>query len=156
MTSSTQHDRWIRRCLELAGEAAEAGDIPVGALVIRKGVVIGEGFNRREVDGDPTAHAEVVALRAAAAKIRRWRLDECTLYVTLEPCIQCCGAILLSRIERLVYGCDDPKAGGVRSLYNLLEDKRLNHRVEVVPGVMAEECGVILSRFFEGLRQSRK
>lgn len=128
----------------------------MGALVIRKGVVIGEGFNRREVDGDPTAHAEVVALRAAAAKIRRWRLDECTLYVTLEPCIQCCGAILLSRIERLVYGCDDPKAGGVRSLYNLLEDKRLNHRVEVVPGVMAEECGVILSRFFEGLRQSRK
>lgn len=146
----------MRRCLELAEEAAAAGDIPVGALVIRKGVVIGEGFNRREVDGDPTAHAEVVALRAAAAKIRRWRLDECTLYVTLEPCIQCCGAILLSRIERLVYGCDDPKAGGVRSLYNLLEDKRLNHRVEVVPGVMADECGLILSRFFEGLRQSKK
>lgn len=146
----------MRRCLELAAEAAEAGDIPVGALVIRKGVVIGEGFNRREVDGDPTAHAEVVALRAAAEKVRRWRLDECTLYVTLEPCIQCCGSILLSRIDRLVYGCDDPKAGGVRSLYNLLEDKRLNHRVEVVSGVMAEECGEILSRFFEGLRQSRK
>ncbi len=146
----------MKRCLELAGEASDAGEVPVGAVVVRKGVVIGEGYNRRDLDQDPTGHAEVVALRAAGKTLRRWRLDECTLYVTLEPCIQCCGSILLSRIQRLVYGCDDPKAGGVQSLYSLLEDKRLNHRVDVTSGVMAEECGEVLTRFFEGLRRGRK
>ena len=146
----------MRRCLALAEEGAKEGEVPVGSVIVRKGVVIGEGFNRRELDQDPTSHAEVVAIRAAAETLRRWRLDECTIYVTLEPCIQCCGAILLARIPRLVYGCDDPKAGGVRSLYSLLKDKRLNHRVEVTPGIMAAECGEILTLFFESLRQQKK
>ena len=144
------------RCLDLARKAYKEGEVPVGAVIVRKGIVIGEGFNRREMDHDPTGHAEVVAIRAAGQTIRRWRLDECTLYVTLEPCIQCCGAILLARIPRLVYGCDDPKAGGVRSLYTLLKDKRLNHRVEVTPGVLAEDCGEILTGFFEKLRSSKR
>ncbi|MCA9447933.1 MAG: tRNA adenosine(34) deaminase TadA [Candidatus Omnitrophica bacterium] len=156
MNQVSQDLRWMERSLELAQKAYQDGEVPVGAVIVRKGVVIGEGFNRREIDQDPTSHAEVVAIRAAAQTIRGWRLDESTLYVTLEPCIQCCGAILLARIPRLVYGCDDPKAGGVRSLYTLLKDKRLNHRVEVTPGVMAEECGEILTRFFEGLRRVKK
>jgi len=143
----------MRRALELAGRAAEEGEVPVGAVVVRNRVIVGEGCNRREKDCDPTAHAELVAIREAARTTRSWRLDGCTLYVTLEPCIQCCGAILLARIPRLVYGADDPKAGAATTLYRLLDDSRLNHRVEVASGVLAEDCGEVLSRFFENLRE---
>jgi tRNA(adenine34) deaminase len=143
----------MRRSLELAGEAANAEEVPVGAVILRNNVVVGEGYNRRESLNDPTAHAELLAIQEASRTLRSWRLEDCTLYVTLEPCIQCCGAILLARIPRLVYGAEDPKAGAVKSLYSLLEDKRLNHRVGVQGGVLAEECGTILSKFFEGLRR---
>jgi tRNA(adenine34) deaminase len=144
----------MRRTLDLARRADREGEVPVGALVVRNHVVIGEGFNRRELDLDPTAHAEVVAIRQAAQTVRSWRLEDCTLYVTLEPCIQCCGSILLARIPRLVYGVSDPKAGAVESLYRLLEDSRLNHRVNSVGGVLAEECGELLTAFF-GRRRER-
>jgi tRNA(adenine34) deaminase len=144
----------MRRTLDLARRADREGEVPVGALVVRNHVVIGEGFNRRELDLDPTAHAEVVAIRQAAQTVRSWRLEDCTLYVTLEPCIQCCGSILLARIPRLIYGASDPKAGAVESLYRLLEDSRLNHRVNSVGGVLAEECGELLTAFF-GRRRER-
>ena len=146
-------ERWMRRALELAGEAADQGEVPVGAVILRNNVVVGEGCNRREIDLDPTAHAEMIAIREAAQTLRSWRLEDCTMVVTLEPCLQCAGAILLARIPRLVYGADDPKGGAVRTLYRTLEDERLNHRVEVEPGVLAEECGAVLSEFFERLRQ---
>jgi len=154
MTASDRDVRWMRRTLDLARRADREGEVPVGALVVRNHVVIGEGFNRRELDLDPTAHAEVVAIRQAAQTVRSWRLEDCTLYVTLEPCIQCCGSILLARIPRLVYGVSDPKAGAVESLYRLLEDSRLNHRVNSVGGVLAEECGELLTAFF-GRRRER-
>jgi len=154
MTASDRDVRWMRRTLDLARRADREGEVPVGALVVRNHVVIGEGFNRRELDLDPTAHAEIVAIRQAAQTVRSWRLEDCTLYVTLEPCIQCCGSILLARIPRLVYGVSDPKAGAVESLYRLLEDSRLNHRVNSVGGVLAEECGELLTAFF-GRRRER-
>lgn len=154
MTASDRDVRWMRRTLDLARRADREGEVPVGALVVRNHVVIGEGFNRRELDLDPTAHAEVVAIRQAAQTVRSWRLEDCTLYVTLEPCIQCCGSILLARIPRLIYGASDPKAGAVESLYRLLEDSRLNHRVNSVGGVLAEECGELLTAFF-GRRRER-
>lgn len=149
-------ERWMTMALELAHQAAALGEAPIGAIVVRNRVVVGQGSNRREIDVDPTAHAELIAIRQAAQTLRNWRLDDCTLYVTLEPCIQCCGSILLSRIPKIVYGAEDPKAGAARSLYRLLEDERLNHRVEVRGGVLAEGCGAILTSFFEGLRQSRR
>ena len=153
MSRSQQDERWMRRALELAGLAAVEGEVPVGAVMVRNNVVIGEGYNRREKDCDPTAHAEMIAIRQAAQTIRTWRLEKCSLYVTLEPCIQCCGAILLARVPRVVYGADDPKAGAVRTLYQLLNDSRLNHTVQVQSGLLAGECSAALSIFFEGLRK---
>lgn len=149
-------DKWMTMALELARQAASDGEAPIGAIVVRNRVVVGQGANRREIDVDPTAHAELIAIRQAAHTLRNWRLDDCTLFVTLEPCIQCCGAILLARIPRVVFGAEDPKAGAVRSLYQLLEDERLNHRVEVRGGVLADQCGAILSTFFEELRKKRR
>ncbi len=141
-----------------AQAAAEAGDVPIGAVVVHDptGEVIGRGRNRREADRDPTAHAEIVALRDAAAKLGQWRLLDCTLYVTLEPCPMCAGAIVAARVPRLVYGCDDPKAGAVRTLYKICEDERLNHRVAVTAGVCAEECAEVLRAFFRGQRAKGK
>jgi tRNA(adenine34) deaminase len=125
----------------------------VGAIVVDvTGIVIGTGRNRREVDRDPTGHAEIVAMRAAAAHLGTWRLHGATLVVTLEPCVMCAGALVNARIERVVYGCDDPKAGALRSLYLLGEDPRLNHRFAVTRGVLAAECSQILSGFFAKLR----
>ncbi|NUP91495.1 MAG: tRNA adenosine(34) deaminase TadA [Candidatus Omnitrophica bacterium] len=147
-------EKWMEMALDLAHQAAELGEVPIGAIVVRNRVVVGQGYNRREVDVDPTAHAELIAIRETAQTLRNWRLDDCTLYVTLEPCVQCCGAILLARAPRVVYGAEDPKAGAVKSLFQLLSDPRLNHRCEVTGGVMAEECGAILSSFFERLRGS--
>ncbi len=150
------HERWMNHALALARKAEAEGEVPVGAVIIRNNVVVGEGYNRRESLNDPTAHAELIAIRQAAQTIRSWRLEGCQMYVTLEPCIQCCGSIILARIPLVVYGADDPKAGAAASLYRLLEDHRLNHRAEVISGVLAGECGEILSKFFEGLRKNGK
>lgn len=135
--------------LEEARLALPTGDVPVGAVVVGPdGVVVGRGRNAREATGDPTAHAEVLALRAAAATLGRWRLDDCTLVVTLEPCAMCAGAIVLARVPRLVLGAWDPKAGATGSVHDLVRDRRLNHRVEVVGGVLEAECAALLRDFF--------
>ena len=146
------HRVWMDRALAQARLAQEHGDVPVGAVVVRDGEVVAAAGNRREADGDPTAHAEVLALRAAAARLGSWRLEGCTLYATLEPCPMCAGALVLARLPRLVYGATDPKAGAIRSLYEIATDPRLNHRVEVVEGVAAEECAAVLRRFFRARR----
>jgi tRNA(adenine34) deaminase len=131
-------------------EAVKAGDdVPVGAVVLDPaGEVIGAGHNQRERTGDPTAHAEILALRAAAARLGTWRLTGCTLVVTLEPCTMCAGAVVLARVERVVYGAIDPKAGAVGSLWDVVRDRRLNHRPEVIASVLADECGALLTEFF--------
>lgn len=138
--------------LDQARLAQEHGDVPVGAVVVHDGAVIATGHNRREADQDPTAHAELTAVRAAAAVLGSWRLDGCVLYVTLEPCTMCAGALVLARLPLLVFGAQDPKAGAVGSLYDLAREPRLNHRVEVVDGVMASECGALLTGFFRAAR----
>lgn len=138
--------------LEEASAALVHGDVPVGAIVVRDGVVIGSGHNERELTGDPTAHAEILALRDAAETAGSWRLDGATIVVTLEPCLMCAGALLNSRIDRLVYGAADMKAGACLSLYNVCDDPRLNHRLEVAPGVLAEESTALLKAFFAGQR----
>jgi tRNA(adenine34) deaminase len=139
----------MRQALACAGTAAASGDVPIGAVVLdTDGAVIGTGVNVRERDADPTGHAEVVALRAAAAAQGEWRLDGCTLVVTLEPCTMCAGAIVLSRVERLVFGAYDEKAGAAGSLWDVVRDRRLNHRPEVVGGVLAAESTALLEEFF--------
>jgi tRNA(adenine34) deaminase len=144
----------MRLALEEAREAREAYDVPVGAVVIDgAGNVIGRGRNRREADGDPTAHAEVLALREAARARGSWRLDGCTLVVTLEPCTMCAGALVLARTERLVFGAYDEKAGAVSSLWDLVRDRRLNHRPEVLGGVLQRECASLLVDFFAARRR---
>jgi tRNA(adenine34) deaminase len=146
-------DFWMREALADAERAAAMAEVPVGAVLVGSdGAVLGRGHNQREADGDPTAHAELIALREAARTVGGWRLVEATLYVTLEPCAMCAGALVVARVRRLVFGCEDPKAGAVRSLYRLCEDPRLNHRLEVCPGVLAAECGATLRRFFRDLR----
>ncbi len=142
----------MRTALAEAGAAAALGEVPVGAVVVREGEVVGRGHNRREIDQDPLAHAELLAIREAARRLGSWRLVGCTMYVTLEPCAMCAGALVNSRVERLVFGARDPKAGYCGSLGDLVRDPRLNHRLEVVGGVLAEECGRLLSSFFEELR----
>jgi len=149
-----------RHYMELALEEAAKGliqdEVPVGALVVYQGEIIGRGYNRREELQDPTSHAEVLALREASSRLRSWRLDDCTLYVTLEPCIMCMGAIIQARIPRLVFGCHDPKGGAVESLYRLCDDPRLNHSVDVTSGILKEQCATILSGFFLSLRQKNR
>ena len=142
----------MRTALAAAERATLSGEVPVGAVVVLRGEVIAVAHNRRETDNDPTAHAEILALRAAAAVLNSWRLVDAELYVTMEPCPMCAGAIVNARVRRLVYGCDDPKAGAVRTLFQLLDDQRLNHRVEVVPGVLAAESSALLKSFFSRLR----
>ena len=144
----------MRRALVLAELAAAAGDVPVGALVVSAtGEVLGEGWNQREVHGDPSAHAEVVAIRAAAAALGSWRLQGCTLVVTMEPCPMCAGAAMLARVERVVLGAWDPKLGACGSVWDVLRDRRATHRAEVVGGVLEEECGALVRRFFETRRE---
>ncbi len=152
----TEHERFMAEALGLAEAAARLGEVPVGAVVIHEGRVIGRGYNLRRQSADPTAHAEVCAIREAAAALGDWRLEETALYVTLEPCAMCAGAIVNARVPLVVYGCDDPKAGAVRTLYTLLEDDRLNHRCEVIPHVLADRASRLLSLFFEALRQKKK
>jgi tRNA(adenine34) deaminase len=143
----------MREALAEARLAPETGDVPVGAVVLdSSGAVAGRGHNAREASGDPTAHAEMVALRAAAVTLGSWRLDGCTLVVTLEPCAMCAGAVVLSRLARLVFGALDPKAGAAGSLWDLVRDRRLNHRPEVLGGVLADECGALLRGFFSSHR----
>jgi tRNA(adenine34) deaminase len=136
-----------------ARRAGDRGEVPIGAVVVRGEGVIGRGHNRREVDADPLAHAELLAIRQAAARIGGWRLTGCTMYVTLEPCAMCAGALVASRVERLVYGAADPKAGYCGTLGNLVQDARLNHRLEVVAGVLEEESAALLRGFFASLRR---
>jgi tRNA(adenine34) deaminase len=151
------YDMYMRIALDLARAAAAEGEVPVGALVIDKdGQIIGTGANRREADQDPLAHAEILAIANAANRVGLWRLEDTTLFVTLEPCPMCAGAILNARIPRVVFGAADPKAGAVQSLYTLLDDERLNHRCEVEGGILAEECSEILSSFFRNLRMQGK
>jgi tRNA(adenine34) deaminase len=146
---------WMTEALAEARRAADLGEVPIGAVVVRDGEVVGRAHNRREVDGDPLAHAEMLALREAAGRVRGWRLAGCSMYVTLEPCPMCAGALVASRIERLVYGVADPKAGFCGSLGNLVQDSRLNHRLEVSSGVLAEESAALLRSFFAALRSPR-
>ena len=145
-------ERFMREALRVAERAARDGDVPVGAIVVQDGRIVGIGRNRREQDADPVAHAEIVALREACRASGRWRVDGAALYVTLEPCPMCAGAIVNARVARLVYGADDPKAGAVRSLYSICDDARLNHRVAIEGGVLAQPCAEILSRFFRDAR----
>lgn len=144
----------MRRALDLARRAAQIREVPIGAVVFEtaSGRVLGEAFNRREVDKDPAAHAEFLAIREACAAAGDWRLNHCTLAVTLEPCPMCAGLVVNARVGRLVYGAADPKAGAVDTLHRLTRDPRLNHRVEPVAGVLAEEAGALLRQFFAGLR----
>ena len=148
---------WLAHALDLARAAGQAGEVPVGAVVVdRDGVVVGVGANAREESGDPTAHAEIIALTAAASELGCWRLIDCTLYVTLEPCVMCAGALVNARLSRLVYGADDPKAGACGSLFNIVADPRLNHRVPTVRGVLAEDCARLLRDFFAQQRAMGK
>ena len=145
----------MREALRQAELAAAADEVPVGALVVRGGEIVGAAYNQREQLADPTAHAEMIAITQAASALGSWRLAGCTLYVTLEPCPMCAGAIVLARLEHVVYGATDPKGGAVESLYQLLSDSRLNHQVEVTRGVLGVECGEILKRYFQGKRRVR-
>ena len=147
------HERWLREALREAEAAAAQGEVPVGALVVRDGIVLGRGRNQVETLSDPTAHAEVLALGAAASAAGDWRLSGATLYVTLEPCTMCCGALLLARVPRLVYGASDPRAGAVVSTARLLEGHPYRYRVETVGGVLGAECGDLLRRFFAARRE---
>ena len=145
-------DEAMRLALEQARSALQHDDVPIGAVIVRGGEVIAAAANERELRGDPTAHAEILALRQAAAELGTWRLTDCTLYVTLEPCAMCAGATVLARLERLVYGPQDRRAGAALSLYNVPQDRRLNHRVEITTGVLAEECAEVLTDYFETRR----
>jgi tRNA(adenine34) deaminase len=146
--------QWMAEAVVLARRGAELGEVPVGAVVVDgAGEVVGRAHNTKETNGDPLGHAEILALRQASARVGGWRLCGCTLYVTLEPCAMCAGALVQSRVQRLVFGTEDPKAGFCGSLGNLVQDPRLNHRVEVSSGVMREECAAMLKGFFAALRQ---
>ena len=147
-------DDWMSLALEEARAAAATGDVPVGAVIVDElGAIIGRGRNRRELDTDPTAHAEIIALRDAAKQLGHWRV-EATMFVTQEPCPMCAGAIVNARIKRVVFGCTNPKAGAVQTLYTIASDPRLNHRAQVLGGVRADECSAVLSEFFKQLRQT--
>ncbi len=145
-------ERFMRLALDQAKIAEENGDVPIGAVIVYQNQIIGKAYNQREQLKDPTAHAEIIALTQAAAALQSWRLTGCTMYVTLEPCPMCAGALVLARIDRLVYGCDDPKTGACKSLYNIVQDERLNHRLEVTSGVLAQECSNLLQGFFQHRR----
>lgn len=155
-SDAREDERFLDACLEEAKKAEAAGDVPVGAVVVHEGSIVGRGHNMREVDRDPLAHAELLAIRQAAEALGRWRLSGTTLYVTLEPCHMCAGALVNARVDRLVYGAADPKAGAVESLSSLCTDERLNHRLVVTAGVRGEECAAQLKAFFRGLREARE
>jgi tRNA(adenine34) deaminase len=153
MSVHDEDDRWMRMALTAAAEAAQAGEVPVGAVMVRDGVVLTSSANRTVRDQDATAHAETLAIRAASAALGRWRLDDCTLYVTLEPCAMCAGAIVLARVARVVFGAWDDKAGMAGSVGDVLRHPRLNHRAAVAGGVLESECGAVLRAFFQARRR---
>ena len=150
---AAEAEAFMRQAIVAAEAAASIGEVPVGAVVVVRGEIVAVAHNERETTNDPTAHAEVLALRRAAAALGSWRLIGADLYVTMEPCPMCAGALVNARLRRVFYGCDDPKAGAARTLYRLLDDSRLNHRVEVVPGVLAAESAGLLRAFFSRLRR---
>jgi tRNA(adenine34) deaminase len=150
------HEYYMRLALGEAQAALAESEVPVGAVIVHRGKIIAAAHNQREQLHDPTAHAEMIAITQAAESLGSWRLEDCVLYVTLEPCPMCAGAILQARIPVVVYGASDPKAGAVQSLFKLLNDPRLNHRCDVVPGVLAQPCGAILSEFFQAQRRLGK
>ncbi len=156
ITGNVMHQRFMAAALEQARAAAEAEEVPVGAIIVHQGRVVAAAHNQRETLGDPTAHAEMIAITQAAETLNSWRLEGCTLYVTLEPCPMCAGAILQARVPMVVYGASDPKAGAVESMFRLLGDVRLNHRCDTISGVLARECGAILSEFFQQQRRLGK
>lgn len=147
------HERFMRAALREAEFALEEGEVPVGAVVVKDGRIIGRGHNQRETLNDPTAHAEMIAITQASAAVEAWRLTGATLYVTLEPCSMCAGAIVLARIDRVVFGAADPKAGACGSLLNVVQDHRLNHRSALLPAILAPECSAILQEFFRARRR---
>jgi tRNA(adenine34) deaminase len=153
-TQTQIDERYMRMAIDAAHIAEENGDVPIGAVIVYQNQVIGRAYNQREQLTDPTAHAEIVALTQAATFVESWRLYGCTIYVTLEPCSMCAGALVLGRLDRLVYGCDDPKAGACGSLYDIVRDERLNHRLEVTTGVLAQDCASLLQTFFRARRPS--
>ncbi|MDP6635319.1 MAG: tRNA adenosine(34) deaminase TadA [Phycisphaerae bacterium] len=155
--NESQYERWMDAAIDQALIAQREGDVPIGAVIANSGgEIIAAAHNRRIIDADPTAHAEMLAIRAAAGAVGDWRLGGCTIVVTLEPCCMCAGAIVLARLDRVVYGASDPKAGAVDTLYQLCTDPKLNHRCETVPGVQAAKCGQLLTDFFRAQRAAGK
>ncbi len=150
--NTKEDERFMRVAIEAARIAEDNGDVPIGAVIVCEKRIIGKAYNQREQLRDPTAHAEIIALTQAAAARQSWRLNGCTMYVTLEPCPMCAGALVLSRMDRLCYGCSDPKSGACGTLYNIVGDERLNHRLEVTAGVLEKECREQLQNFFERRR----
>lgn len=153
---SGKDEHFMEMAIGEAEKAAAIGEVPIGAIIVKDGEVLAGAYNLRETSQRPMAHAECLAIEAASRKLGTWRLEGCTLYVTLEPCPMCAGAIVQSRIEKVVYGAPDPKAGCVGTLMNLVQEERFNHQAQVVPGVLKEQCGAMLSEFFKRLRQKKK
>ena len=147
---------FMKLALQQVRHASQGGEVPVGAVVVHDGQIVGRAYNRREEMQSPIAHAEILALDEASRELGYWRLTECDLYVTLEPCIMCAGAILQGRLRRVIFGCLDPKAGAVMSLYQLCNDRRLNHQVPATGGVLAKECATVLSEFFSSVREQKR
>jgi tRNA(adenine34) deaminase len=154
--NNNDDQRFMRLALDQAHLACEKGDVPIGAVIVCQDKIIAKAHNQRELLADPTAHAEIIALTQAAAARQNWHLNGCTMYVTLEPCPMCAGALVLARLDRLVYGCDDPKTGAVKSLYNITQDDRLNHQLEVTSGVLADDCSKLLQDFFQQRRTNNE
>jgi len=150
----TEDEKWMRHALTEAQLALEKNEVPIGAVVVYEDKIIGRGHNQVERLNDPTAHAEIIAIGAASSYLNSWRLTGASLYVTIEPCTMCAGAIVLSRLDRLVFGAKDPKAGACGSLYNIVQDVRLNHRVQIIPYILEQECSQILESFFDKIRKA--
>jgi len=153
LTQQEIDERYMRMAIDAALVAEENGDVPIGTIIVHEGRIIAKAYNQREQLKDPTAHAEIIALTQAATAVGMWRLHGCTIYVTLEPCPMCAGALVLARLDRLVYGCPDPKTGACGSLYDIVRDGRLNHRLEVTAGILAQDCAGLLQDFFQRRRR---
>lgn len=156
MIREQEDQAWMKLAIEEAKKAEQIGEVPIGAILVKDGEIVGRGYNLRETNHDPTAHAEMVAIREACERLGAWRLLDCTLYVTLEPCPMCAGAIVQSRVKRVVYGTGDPKAGCAGTLMNLLQEPRFNHETELTTGILQAECAALLTNFFRSLRNKRK
>lgn len=152
----TEDEKYMRQAVKLAKRAWKIEEVPIGCVIVHEGKVIGRGYNRRTIDKNPLAHAELTAIKKASKKLGDWRLEDCTLYVTLEPCQMCAGAIVQARVKRVVVGCMNPKAGCAGSILNLLQVERFNHQVELETGVLEEECSQMMKEFFKELREKRK